>query len=396
VVQEGEARAEETHHLPHPFKTFPKIIIPKELDGEMKGKKHIYKIEPYQPGKPIEEVKRELGLSDVIKLASNENPLGPSPRALEAMRKSLENVSYYPDGNCAILREKLSQKLGFPPSTFVFGNGVDEIIHFIGLAFLDEGDEAIMVDPSFVRYEAAVLLNKAICRKIPLRDFQYDVDGIIDAINERTKVIFIANPNNPTGTFLSKEKLGRLVQEAEGKLIVLDEAYYEFVDDSSFPDSLSYLREGKDLIILRTFSKIYGLAGLRIGYGVAKEETIQAIEHTREPFNVNYLAQVAAVAALDDEEHLRRTQRTIWEGKRYLYEQFEKMGLFYLPTQANFIFVDVKRDSREVFQALLREGVIVRTGDIFGCPTFLRVSIGTMEQNERFIKALRKVLGGAD
>jgi len=362
----------------------------------MKGKKHIYKIEPYQPGKPIEEVKRELGLSDVIKLASNENPLGPSPRALEAMRKSLENVSYYPDGNCAILREKLSQKLGFPPSTFVFGNGVDEIIHFIGLAFLDEGDEAIMVDPSFVRYEAAVLLNKAICRKIPLRDFQYDVDGIIDAINERTKVIFIANPNNPTGTFLSKEKLGRLVQEAEGKLIVLDEAYYEFVDDSSFPDSLSYLREGKDLIILRTFSKIYGLAGLRIGYGVAKEETIQAIEHTREPFNVNYLAQVAAVAALDDEEHLRRTQRTIWEGKRYLYEQFEKMGLFYLPTQANFIFVDVKRDSREVFQALLREGVIVRTGDIFGCPTFLRVSIGTMEQNERFIKALRKVLGGAD
>jgi histidinol-phosphate aminotransferase len=362
----------------------------------MKGKEHIYKIEPYQPGKPIEEVKRELGLTNVIKLASNENPLGPSPLALEAMRKSLENVSYYPDGNCTILREKLSQKLGFPPSSFIFGNGVDEIIHFIGLAFLEEGDEAIMVDPSFVRYEAAILLNKAICRKVPLKDFQYDVDSIIDAINEKTKAIFIANPNNPTGTFLSKEQLGKLVKRAEGKLLVLDEAYYEFVDDPSFPDSLSLLRDGKDIVVLRTFSKIYGLAGLRIGYGVAKEETVQAIEHTREPFNVNYLAQVSAVAALDDEEHLKKTQRTIWEGKRYLYEQFEKMGLFYLPTQANFVFVGVKRDSREVFQALLREGVIVRTGDIFGCPTFLRVSIGTMEQNERFIRALKKVLGGAD
>jgi histidinol-phosphate aminotransferase len=361
----------------------------------MKGKEHIYKIEPYQPGKPVEEVKQELGLTDVIKLASNENPLGPSPRALEAMRKSLENVNYYPDGNCAILREKLSQKLGFPPSSFIFGNGVDEIIHFIGLAFLDEGDEAIMVDPSFVRYEAAILLNRAICRKVTLKDFQYDVDFIIDAINEKTKVIFIANPNNPTGTFLSKEQLEMLIKRAEGKLLVLDEAYCEFVDDPSFPDSLSLLREDKDVIVLRTFSKIYGLAGLRIGYGVAKEETVQAIEHTREPFNVNYLAQVSAAAALDDEEHLKKTQMTIWEGKRYLYEQFEEMGLFYLPTQANFVFVDVKMDSREVFQALLREGVIVRTGDIFGCPTFLRVSIGTMEQNERFIRALKKVLGGA-
>jgi len=361
----------------------------------MKGKEHIYKIEPYQPGKPVEEVKQELGLTDVIKLASNENPLGPSPRALEAMRKSLENVNYYPDGNCAILREKLSQKLGFPPSSFIFGNGVDEIIHFIGLAFLDEGDEAIMVEPSFVRYEAAILLNRAICRKVTLKDFQYDVDSLIDAINEKTKVIFIANPNNPTGTFLSKEQLEMLIKRAEGKLLVLDEAYCEFVDDPSFPDSLSFLHEGKDAIVLRTFSKIYGLAGLRIGYGVAKEETVQAIDHTREPFNVNYLAQVSAAAALDDEEHLKKTQRTIWEGKRYLYEQFEEMGLFYLPTQANFVFVDVKRDSREVFQALLREGVIVRTGDIFGCPTFLRVSIGTMEQNERFIRALKKVLGGA-
>ncbi|MGB9797048.1 MAG: histidinol-phosphate transaminase [bacterium] len=362
----------------------------------MKGKEHIYKIEPYQPGKPIEEVQKELGLTNVVKLASNENPLGPSPLAIEALRRSIEKINYYPDGNCAILREKLSQRLGFPPSSFIFGNGVDEIIHFIGLAFLEEGDEAITVDPSFVRYEASALLNKAVCVKVPLKEFQYDVDAIIGAINEKTKVIFIANPNNPTGTFLPTQALEKLLEAAEGKLVVLDEAYYEFVDDPAFPNSLSFLREGRDVIVLRTFSKVYGLAGLRIGYGVAKEETIQALEHTREPFNVNYLAQIAAAAALDDEEHLRRTRETIWEGKNNLYERFKEMGLFYIPTQANFIFLDVGRDSREVFQALLREGVIVRTGDIFGYPTFLRVSIGTREQNERLVEAMRKVLGGAN
>lgn len=360
----------------------------------MKGKEHIYKIAPYEPGKPIEEVKRELGLTDVIKLASNENPLGPSPLAIEAMRLNLEKVSFYPDGNCYILRQKLSQKLGFPPQCFVFGNGVDEIIHFIGLAFLEEGDEVLTVEPSFVRYDASALLNKAILKKVPLRDFQYDVTDIISSLNERTKVIFLANPNNPTGTFLSQGSLKRLLEKAEGKLVVLDEAYYEFVDDPDFPDSLEFLREGAEIMVLRTFSKIYGLAGLRIGYGVAKEETIRAIEHIREPFNVNFLAQIAAVSALDDEEHIRKTQRTVWEGKRYLYQEFEKMGLYYLPTQANFVFVDVRRESKEVFQALLREGVIVRTGDIFGCPTFIRVTIGTPEQNERFIRALRKVLGG--
>lgn len=360
----------------------------------MRGKEHIYKIAPYEPGKPIEEVKQELGLTDVIKLASNENPLGPSPLALEAVKKHLENVSYYPDGHCSILRWKLSKKLGFPPDCFVFGNGVDEIIHFIGLAFLGEGDEALMVEPSFVRYDASALLNKAICRKVPLCNFQYDVPALLSSINERTKVIFLANPNNPTGTFLSQEGLERLLKKAEGRLVVLDEAYFEFVDDPAFPDSLSLLRDGAEIIVLRTFSKIYGLAGLRIGYGVAREETVRAIEHIREPFNVNYLAQIAAVSALDDEEHLRKTQKTIWEGKHYLYQQFEEMGLFYVPTQANFIFLDVKRDGKEVFQSLLKEGIIVRTCDIFGCPTFLRVTIGTQAQNERFIRALRKVLGG--
>ncbi|MBC7328336.1 histidinol-phosphate transaminase [bacterium] len=361
----------------------------------MKGKEHIYKIAPYEPGKPIEEVKRELGLSDVIKMASNENPLGPSPLALQAIREHLEEISYYPDGNCTILRQKLSEKLGFPPNCFVFGSGVDEIIHFLGLAFLDEGDEALTVEPSFVRYDASALLNKAIIRKVPLKDYQYDVDALISAINERTKLLFIANPNNPTGTFIDKEGLKRLLEKAKGKLVVLDEAYVEFVEDTTFPDSLLFLREGYDIIVLRTFSKIYGLAGLRIGYGIANEETVKAIEHIREPFNVNHLAQVAAVAALDDDEHIRKTQQVVWEGKRYLYEQFKEMGLRYIPSQTNFILVDVGKDSREVFRSLLREGVIVRTGDIFGCPNFLRVTIGTEKQNERFIRALKKVLGGA-
>lgn len=360
----------------------------------MKGKEHIYRIAPYEPGKPIEEVKREFGLTDVIKLASNENPLGPSPLALEAMREHLGDIGYYPDGHCTILREKLSQKLGFSPNCFVFGNGVDELIHFIGLTFLEEGDEMLTVEPSFSRYDASALLNKAVCRKVPLKDFQYDVDALLSAINERTKLIFLANPNNPTGTFLSEEGLKRLLEKAEGKLLVLDEAYFEFVDAPNFPNSLSFLREGRDIIVLRTFSKIYGLAGLRVGYGVGKEETVMAMEHIREPFNVNYLAQVAAASALDDVEHLKRTQQTVWEGKRYLYQQLEEMGLFYLPSQANFLFLDLKKDSREVFQALLREGVIVRTGDIFGFPSFLRVTIGTREQNERFIRALKKVLGG--
>ncbi len=360
----------------------------------MRGKSHIYQIAPYEAGKPIEEVKRELGLSDVIKLASNENPLGPSPLALKAIRENLDNLHYYPDGSCAILREKLARKLGFSPSSFIFGNGVDELIHFICLAFLDEGEEAIMGDPSFVRYEAGILLNKSVCRKIPLRDFQYDVEGILEAINEHTKLIFIANPNNPTGTYLSASGLEVILEKAKHALVVMDEAYYEFVEAKDYPDSLSYLRQGADIIVLRTFSKIYGLAGLRIGYGVAREETIEAMEHVREPFNVNYLAQVSAVSALDDEEHLQRTRETIWEGKRYLYEKLSEMGIFYIPSEANFIFIDVKRDGREVFKALLRKGVIVRTGDIFGFPTFLRVTVGRREENERFINALREVLGG--
>lgn len=348
-------------------------------------------IKPYEPGKPVEEVERELGLTDVLKLASNENPLGPSPAALEALQEQLGSLHYYPDGNCYHLKKALAIKYGISPKEAIVSNGTDELLALLTLAYINPGDEAVMVHPTFSEYEFALRLMGGIPRRVPLTgdEFKFDFAALAAAVNERTRLIFICSPNNPTGTTVSRGQLeGFLAGLPPGVLVVLDHAYIEYVTDRSHPDGIDYIKEGRPLLVLRTFSKIYGLAGLRIGYALAPAAVIADLNRVREPFNVNTLAQVAAAAALKDSEHLARSLAMVERGRQQLADGFKQMGLTAVPTGANFFFVDTQTDSRELFQALLRRGVIVRSGDIFGYPTHIRVTCGTEEQNERFLKAL--------
>lgn len=354
---------------------------------------HIRELVPYQPGKPIAEVKRELGLERVVKLASNENALGPSPRALEAISREVAELHRYPEGTCPGLRAALSSRLDVPPECLAFGNGSDELIHFLGLAYLQEGHQVVQSEPTFVRYEAAAVLNKARLVRVPLRDWQYDGDAMRAALSPSTRIVFLANPNNPTGAYLCARDFERLVESLpEGSLLCVDEAYVEYVDAADYPDSLGYVRAGANVVVLRTFSKIYGLAGLRIGYAVARPEIIRALEQVREPFNVNTLAQVAAIAALDDEEHRRRSRECVLNGRSHLESELRRLGWTPYPSQGNFVWVETYRDGRELFHALLRKGVIVRTGDIFGAPTCLRITVGTAEENAMLLKAVEEVL----
>lgn len=353
----------------------------------------IMAIKPYVPGKPIEEVERELGISDVIKLASNENPLGPSPLAVEAMKKALDNVHRYPDGNCFYLKQALARFWGVTPDHLFVGNGSDEIIKLIAEAFLSEGEEAVMGHPSFSEYDFAVKIMGGQSVFVPLKNNTYDLEAMAKAVTEKTKLVFVCNPNNPTGTIVKKAEVDKLLAALPDHVItVIDEAYYEYVGDSDYPDSLEYVRANKNVIVLRTFSKIYGLAGLRVGYGIAKPELVSLLMRVREPFNVNLLGQAAAIAALEDREHVERSRRANEEGKEYLYREFERMGLAYAPTETNFIWLVIRADCRKVFNKLLKRGVIVRTGDIFDAPDVIRVTIGTMEQNRRFIVNLEEVL----
>lgn len=355
---------------------------------------HIQRLRPYVPGKPIEEVEREYGLTDVVKLASNENPLGPSPRVSGAIQAALKGLPLYPDGSCYALVQALARHWEVAPENLVLGNGSDEIIHYLGLAFLRPGDELLTGDPSFVRYESAAVLNEAEFVVTPLREHRFDLDAMAERLSARTRLAFIANPNNPTGTMVGRRAVERFLERCpEETIVVLDEAYYEYVDDPDYPHSLDYLREGRNVVILRTFSKIYALAALRVGYGIARPEIIQALHQVREPFNVNSLAQAAALASLQDPDQVLRSRAANTEGREYLYGEFQRLGLPYVETQANFVLVDVRRPCRPVFEGLLRRGVIVRTGDIFGLPTFLRVTIGTMRDNQRFVRDLEAVLG---
>ncbi len=355
---------------------------------------NILQLTPYVPGKPIEEVERELGITDIIKLASNENPLGPSPLAIKAMADTLPKVGLYPDGSCFALRNETAKHWGVEPENLIFGNGSDELIHYIGVTFLTPGDEVIQADPTFVRYEAAGILNNCKVHKVPCKDLTHDLAAMAERINERTKLIFIANPNNPTGTIVTKRDVEELMDKVPERCItVFDEAYYEYVEDPEYPQTMDYVKQGRNVIILRTFSKIYALAGLRIGYGIARPKIIEFLEQVREPFNVNSIAQVGAIASLRDSEQVAKAKKVNSEGRAYLCEEFDKMGLPYAPSQANFVLVNIKQDCVSAFKELLKRGVITRTGDIFGLPTYLRVTIGTMEQNKRFIEALKEVLG---
>ena len=354
---------------------------------------HIAKLRPYVPGKPIEEVQRELGLSDVIKLASNENPLGPSPRALEALLLTAAGVALYPEGSAPALRRAVSDAMHMPENTLVFGNGSDEVLHLLSLSFLEPGDEIVQGDPSFSMYEIYAAQCNAVPVKVPLKNFTHDLDAMADAITSKTRIVYIANPNNPTGTLVRQAEVERfLARVPENVIVVLDEAYDEYVTDAEKPDLRPFVRDGRNVMILHTFSKAYGLAGLRVGYGITRPEIAEVLNRVRSPFNVNLPAQAAATAALADTAHVAETVKLNAAGLHYFYSEFEKMGLSYVPSEGNFVLVDVKRDSREIFENLQQKGVIIRAAYGMGLPQFIRVSTGTMAQNERFIAALRDVL----
>lgn len=356
------------------------------------ARKHILKIDPYEAGKPIEELKRELGLKDIIKLASNENPLGPSPKAVAAIKKGLKNINRYPDSQCFYLKKRISRFFNVKPENIVLGNGSDELIEIIIKTFVEEDEHIITADFTFLEYKIISHTKARTVVTVPLKYFKYDVEAIKRKIDAKTKVIFIANPNNPTGTYVTKQEIDELLSVLpERVLLVLDEAYDAFIDVDDFPRSIDYLKR-KNVLVLKTFSKAYGLAGLRVGYALGNAELISCLEKARQPFNVNSLAQAAAVAALDDKKFLARTRKTILEGKDYIYDNLSKLGIAYVPSVSNFVLIDVGRDGVSIFKQMLKFGVIVRDMKQYGLKNFIRVTIGTKKENERFIKVLKKVL----
>jgi len=346
----------------------------------------------YEPGKPIEETARELGAeaAGIIKLASNENPLGPSPKALAALRAALDCVHLYPDGGGYYLREALAAKLGVDRANIILGSGSNEVLEFLGHAFLNRDDEVITSAHAFIAYKLIAAVFGARTIETPSPDFRHHLDAMLTAITPRTRLIFIANPNNPTGTLLTQDEIDRFVAALPDRVVVaFDEAYFEYVNNP--PETLKFIRERKNVIVLRTFSKIQGLASLRVGYGMAHPELIQILQKTRQPFNVNGLGQIAAVAALQDEEHQRATKRVTDEGRTYFEEHFAAMKLEFVPSAANFVLVRVG-DGAAIFQKLLQRQIIVRALKGYNLAEWIRISIGTMEHNRQCIAALKAVL----
>ena len=355
-------------------------------------RKNILNVVPYIAGKPIEETKRQLGLKKVTKLASNENPIGASSLAQEAIKKAICGINRYPDSSGFYLKRKLAKFLSIEPSCIVLGNGSDELIDIIIKTFVEDDENIITADVTFVEYEIISKVNGRKIITVPLKYFKYDLEGIKKKIDKKTKLIFIANPNNPTGTYVTRYELEDFMMGLPADVIlVLDEAYDTFIDVDDFSNSLSYIAN-RNVIVLKTFSKAYGLAGLRVGYAVGRPELTAYMERVRQPFNVNLLAQAAATAALDDNKFLRKTRDVVLEGKKYFYAALQEMGIAYVPSVANFILVEVGKDGLSVFKEMLKYGVIVRDMKQYGLQNFIRVTIGTKTENERFIKVLRKIL----
>jgi histidinol-phosphate aminotransferase len=346
----------------------------------------------YQPGKPIEETARELGCrpDEIIKLASNENPLGPSPLAVAAMRDSIGRAHLYPNGDAYELRRALATKLGVGGDQIIFGNGSNEVIEFLGHAFLSTGDEIVTPQHSFSAYKIIAKLFGAHTIEVATENFTANADALLDAITPRTEIIFIANPNNPTGTMLGQREIDAFMARVPDDVIVcFDEAYYEYLDNP--PDTLKFVHEGRNAMVLRTFSKIHGLASLRVGYGIARAELITALQKTREPFNVNGIAQAGARAALEDVEHQQKTKRITDEGRAFLQAEFAAMQLQFIPSKGNFVLVNVG-DGAQVFAEMLQRRVIVRAMKGYDLAEWVRISIGTMEENRRCIAALKEVI----
>src|SRR5919197_2043279 len=361
---------------------------------ESLANEHILGIAPYEPGKPIEELEREFGITDAIKLASNENPLPPSDRVQRAIAAALNHLNRYPDGSGFYLRQALAKKHGFSPEQVILGNGSNELIELAVRTFLKPGDEAIVPHPSFVVYPMIVQAAGGVRVIWMLKDYLLGLDAMARAITPLTKIVFIANPNNPTATIVTADEVEQFMDRLpERTIVVFDEAYIEFALGPDFPDALSYVKQGRKAIVLRTFSKAVSLAGLRIGYGVADADAVALMNRIRQPFNVNSLAQAAALAALEDESHILECVRMIEAGRHFLYDEFKTLGVQYVPSRANFILVDVGRSAADIYQKLLHEGVIVRPMTPFGMQTALRITVGTPEENRKLVRALRAVLG---
>ena len=346
----------------------------------------------YQPGKPIEETARELEVDpgDIIKLASNENPLGPAPKALAAMRDALQRAQLYPDGGGFYLRQALAPKLEVAPDHIILGNGSNEIIEFLGHAFLNRDDDIIASEHAFIAYKLVASLFGARTIEPASPDYRYDLDAVLGAITSKTRLLFIANPNNPTGTLVSQAKIDNFISRVPENIVtVFDEAYFEFLDNP--PDTLRYVREGRNVVVLRTFSKIHGLAGLRVGYGIAPRDLIAVLQKTRQPFNVGSIAQIGALAALSDDAHQRETKRITDKGREYFQQQFAAMGARFVPSVANFVMLNVG-DGATVFKKLLARKIIVRPLKGYNLPEWIRISVGTMEQNRQCIAALKEIL----
>lgn len=347
----------------------------------------------YSPGLDIEDVRRSYGVEEVIKLASNENPVGPSKLAAEAVRIAARELNLYPDGACVALRERMAEKLGLPAGRFIFGNGTDEVIDLIFYAFFDQGDKAVMGDPTFSSYYLSGLTMGADISYVSLRDHRHYITDMLAAVDGRTKAVFVGTPHNPTGTICNKDELEEALAGLPPEvLLVWDEAYCEYVDDPSYPDSLPYLDAHPNLVVLRTFSKIYGLAGLRVGYGIADPAVVDLLERVRPPFNVNRLAQVAAIAALDDTAHVEESRRVNSEGKRYLQAELSRLGFQPVPTQANFILFRYDDVVEGLTEKLLQRGVIVRDGGALGFPGYIRMTIGTGAQNRAVVRIIEELI----
>ncbi|WP_286883753.1 histidinol-phosphate transaminase [Aneurinibacillus sp. UBA3580] len=351
-------------------------------------KTRIVDLPVYEPGKPIEDVKRELGLTEVIKLASNENPFGCSKKVKEAIVAELDQLQIYPDGACLELRGSLASFLGVKEQKLIFGNGSDEIVMLIARAYLEAGTNTVMATPTFSVYKTNATIEGAEVIEVPCIDGSHDLDAMLAHINEQTRVVWVCNPNNPTGKMIAEDELVRFLERVPAHvLVVLDEAYIDYVKNEAFPKSLNLLEKYNNMIVLRTFSKIYGIAALRVGYGVAAEEIVDKLNRVREPFNVNHLAQKAALAALSDQEFVAQCKAANAEGLEQVYTELDALGVPYYRSETNFVYIMPERDPREIFQEMLKQGVIIRA-----FPEAIRVTIGSKDQNEKMLAALKSVL----
>ncbi|MFZ5966737.1 MAG: histidinol-phosphate transaminase [Bacillota bacterium] len=357
-------------------------------------RKELATLRPYVPGKPIEEVKKEYGIEQIEKLASNENPLGPSPKAVEAMRNELENIHIYPDAASTALRNGLSQEYGLDMENIIVGSGGEQILQMIAQTFINEGDEAIMAETSFGLYATSVAHMGGVPVKLPLVNYKHDLNGFVNKINAKTKLIYVCNPNNPTGNIMTKNEIEEFVEKVPADIvIVFDEAYFDYAKaNNDYPETIGILKNRPTTIILRTFSKVAGIAGVRVGYAFSSKEIITQLGKVKNVFNVNNLAQAAAIGALSDKEHIEKTVKLNYESLAMMEDYFNKMQLEYIPSNANFMFVNVGMDSKIVFEKLMQNGIIIRPGYLWQWNDWIRVSTGTIEQTEKFLVKLHSIL----